>query len=79
MLFGPTLAYLINYGLYFRDGAIQWRFPLLFQLVFAVFILLFTPWLPDTPRWFQRYDSTPGRGFIVLSKLCGLPSEHPLV
>jgi len=30
MLFGLMLAYWINYGVYFINGAFQWRFPLLF-------------------------------------------------
>lgn len=50
MLFRLMLAYWINYGLYFHPGDVQWRFPLLFQLVFAVYICLVTPFLPDTPR-----------------------------
>ncbi|KAF2234290.1 general substrate transporter [Viridothelium virens] len=79
MLFGLMLAYWINYGFYFKQGDIQWRFPLLFQLVFAVYILLLTPWLPDTPRWLMRHDGSPDRGLIVLSKLRSLPMEHPVV
>lgn len=75
MLFGLFLAYWINYGLYFHSGNIQWRFPLLFQCIFAVYILLVTPWLPDTPRWLLRHDPSSGRGVKVLAKLRGLHEE----
>ncbi|KAI9685306.1 MAG: hypothetical protein M1822_004679 [Bathelium mastoideum] len=79
MLFGLMLAYWINYGFFFKNGSIQWRFPLLFQLVFAVFILILTPWLPDTPRWLMRHDGNPDNGLTVLSKLRNLPLDHPLI
>jgi len=69
MLFGLMLAYWINYAFYFHKSDVQWRFPLLFQLVFAIYILALTPFLPDTPRWLMRHESTPDRGIVVLSKL----------
>lgn len=36
LLFGLFLAYWINYAFYFHPGGMQWRFPLLFQIVFAL-------------------------------------------
>lgn len=69
MLFGLMLAYIINYGMYFRPGSVQWRFPLLFQLVFAIYILCVTPFLPDTPRWLMRHELNSTRGQEVLCKL----------
>ena len=71
MLGGLLLAYIINYGFYFHKTSIQWRFPLLFQLAFASYILVLTPFLPDTPRWLMRHETTPERGELVLSKLRG--------
>jgi hypothetical protein len=79
MLGGLMLAYIINYGMYFRHGSVQWRFPLLFQLVFAAYILLVTPWLPDTPRWLLRHESSPERGIEVLSKLRNRPADDLVV
>jgi MFS family permease len=72
MLVGLMLAYWINYGMYFHDSATQWRFPLLFQLVFGAYILVLTPFLPDTPRWLMRHDSHE-RATHVLSKLRNKP------
>jgi hypothetical protein len=76
MLFGLMLAYWINYGVYFINSAFQWRFPLLFQCVFAVYILALTVWLPDTPRWLMRHDGNEERGLVVLAKLRDLEPSH---
>jgi MFS family permease len=79
MLFGLMLAYWINYGVFFHESDFQWRFPLLFQCVFAVYILVLTPWLPDTPRWLMRHDENEKRGLLVLSALRGLDQSHEIV
>lgn len=79
MLFGLMLAYWINYGVYFQSSAFQWRFPLLFQCVFAVYIVAVTIFLPDTPRWLMRHEGSPDSGLIVLAKLRNMSSDHPLV
>ncbi|KAB8296733.1 hypothetical protein EYC80_002153 [Monilinia laxa] len=71
MLFGLMLAYWINYGVYFHKSDLQWRFPLLFQCIFAVYILAVTVWLPDTPRWLMRHDGNEDRGLAVLARLRG--------
>jgi len=74
MLVGPMLAYWINYGMYFHAGDIQWRFPLLFQCVFSVYILVLTPFLPDTPRWLMRHGGVE-RGVRVLARLRGKEAD----
>ena len=79
MLFGLMLAYWINYGIYFQKSDLQWRFPLLFQAVFAIYILAVTPWLPDTPRWLMRHDGNDDRGVVVLAKLRGLDINSEIV
>ncbi|KAJ5813921.1 uncharacterized protein N7503_000671 [Penicillium pulvis] len=75
MLFGLMLAYWINYAFYFQPGQIQWRFPLLFQAIFAIYVLIVTPLLPDTPRWLMLHDSSPKRGVMVLAKLRDKPED----
>lgn len=75
MLFGLMLSYWINYAFYFHRGAVQWRFPLLFQAVFALYVLFLTPFLPDTPRWLMLHESTPDRGTKVLAKLRNKPES----
>ncbi|KAH8698000.1 general substrate transporter [Talaromyces proteolyticus] len=79
MLFGLMVAYWINYGLFFCSSVLQWRFPLLFQLIFAVYILIVTTFLPDTPRWLMWNEPHSNRGIAVLAKLRNRPIDHPLV
>lgn len=79
MLFGLMLAYWMNYGFYFHPGPVQWRFPLLFQMVFAVYIIAVTVFLPDTPRWLMWHESSPDRGVVVLSRLRNRPVDDPVV
>ncbi|KAK3386710.1 general substrate transporter [Podospora didyma] len=77
MLVGLALAYWINYGFYFHPGEAQWRVPLVFQCVFAAYILGVVPLLPDTPRWLAHYhgEKAPERGLAVLARLRGRSEE----
>ncbi|KAK0634417.1 general substrate transporter [Bombardia bombarda] len=79
MLLGLLLAYCLNYAFYFHPGAAQWRFPLAFQCVFAIYILALAPFLPDTPRWLLRHDETPDRGLSVLARLRGKSEDDHAV
>lgn len=55
-----TFAYMlsnwINYGLYFRGGAIEWRFPLAFQLIFPLFSVPLVLLSPESPRWLLNHE-----------------------
>ena len=79
MLFGLMLAYWINYGFYFHESSVQWRFPLAFQAVFAVYCITVTCFLPDTPRWLLKYRPQSGKGEQVLARLRAKDVEHPKV
>lgn len=48
---GFSLSNWMTYGFSFVGGAISWRFPLAFQLVFIVILYATVPWLPESPRW----------------------------
>lgn len=73
------MAYWINYGMYFLSGDFTWRFPLAIQIVFALYMLAVTPWLPETPRWLILHEETPDRGLLVLSKLRNKDMDDPTV
>lgn len=79
MLFGLMLSYWINYAFYFHPGQVQWRFPIIFQAIFAVYILVITPFLPDTPRWLMLHETSPAKGTEVLAKLRGTTEDDPVV
>lgn len=48
---GIMISYWIDLGFSFAPGSVAWRFPLAFQIVFCIFILLFVMSLPESPRW----------------------------
>ncbi|KZT58071.1 general substrate transporter [Calocera cornea HHB12733] len=79
MLFGLMVAYWLNYGLSFTASTVQWRFPLAFQIIFAIYTGLVTVFLPDTPRWLMRHRPKSGEGLAVLAALRGEGKDHPVV
>ena len=49
---GICLSYWINYGFaWMPDAEVSWRFPLAFQIVFALIIFGSIMNLPESPRW----------------------------
>ncbi|ORE08852.1 general substrate transporter [Rhizopus microsporus var. microsporus] len=52
---GVAVAYWLEYGLYFVQGEFAWRFPLAFQMVFAIILGLASFILPESPRWLQAH------------------------
>lgn len=50
---------------------LSWRFPIAFQIVFALFLVFGMIWLPESPRWLltrERYEE----GEKVIAALRGL-------
>ncbi|KAG2214392.1 hypothetical protein INT47_000948 [Mucor saturninus] len=52
---GVGIAYWLEYGLYFVQGEFAWRFPLAFQMVFAIILGVASFILPESPRWLQAH------------------------
>jgi MFS family permease len=49
---GICLSYWIDYGFsYLEPSTIAWRFPIGFQIIFAVIIFILILELPESPRW----------------------------
>jgi hypothetical protein len=46
----------MNYGLFFSGGALQWRFPLGFQLIFPLVVSIALLFVPESPRWLLLQD-----------------------
>ncbi|KAI5918990.1 general substrate transporter [Camillea tinctor] len=55
-ILGVVIAYWADYGTSFYESSFQWRFPLAFQAVFAVLLVLQIVGLPETPRWLVAHD-----------------------
>ncbi|KAG7908130.1 hypothetical protein KL906_003547 [Ogataea polymorpha] len=48
---GIALSYWIDFGFYFAKGEVSWRFPIAFQIVFALIPIALILKLPESPRW----------------------------
>ena len=52
IVFGVMISYWIDLGFSFLEpSTITWRFPIAFQIVMALIIVIFIPGLPESPRW----------------------------
>lgn len=45
------IAYWVDYGFYFLEGSVRWRFPIAFQSFFTIIVMWGLLYLPDSPRW----------------------------
>lgn len=55
-ILGVVISYWLDYGTSFSTSTFQWRFPLAFQAVFAILLIVQIIGLPDTPRWLMQHD-----------------------
>lgn len=75
---GIMIAYWVDYGFYFLEGSIRWRFPIAFQSFFTVIVMWGLLYLPDSPRWLAMQGRhTEARE--VTARLLGLPIDAPEV
>ncbi|WRT63908.1 uncharacterized protein IL334_000834 [Kwoniella shivajii] len=51
--FGIMMSYWIDLGFYFTTGSISWRFPIAFQILLALIMIIcmYAFRLPESPRW----------------------------
>ncbi|KAL4888868.1 general substrate transporter [Aspergillus ambiguus] len=77
-ILGLCIAYWLDYGTSFTDLSLQWRFPLAFQAVFAIFLILQVIGLPETPRWLMQNDRHEEAREVVAA-INDLPSDDAQV
>ncbi len=76
---GICLSYWIDFGFSFLEpSSIAWRFPIAFQIVFALTILAFVLELPESPRWLILKGKE-DEAVNVLGALSNLPPDDPYV
>lgn len=52
---GLAFVYWLSFGVRnFEAGGFNWRFPLAFQLVFVLMLLVSLPFSPESPRWLAK-------------------------
>lgn len=56
---GVAFVSWFEFGLYFvKNNSVNWRFPIAFQALFAIIVLIGIWGLPDSPRWLVLKDRT---------------------
>ncbi|RGP70886.1 putative sugar transporter [Fusarium longipes] len=55
-IFGVMLSYWVDYGMSFISNDAQFRFPLAFQIFFAILTFIGIVLLPESPRWLINHD-----------------------
>lgn len=55
-IFGVMLSYWVDYGMSYVSNQSQFRFPLAFQIVFAIATFCGIVCLPESPRWLIAHD-----------------------
>jgi len=58
-----------------HERRFPWRFPIAFQIVFGIILVIGAFFLPESPRWLLSRDRHE-EGQAVLSALYGLPEDH---
>ena len=54
---GVALSYWLYYGFKFvNNSTVSWRFPIVFQAVFAIFFCLVILDMPESPRWLMKQN-----------------------
>ncbi|KAL4918822.1 general substrate transporter [Aspergillus aurantiobrunneus] len=67
---GTMIAYWIDYGAHFGPQDLVWRFPITFQIVFGIFIIVGMIYLPESPRYLIAHGKVED-GERVLAALRG--------
>ncbi|KAL9584398.1 MAG: hypothetical protein Q9203_004674 [Teloschistes exilis] len=76
---GVCFSYWLDFGFSFLDpNSLAWRFPIGFQIFFALVILGFVLELPESPRWLVL-KGREDEALSVLAALSDLPSDDPYI
>ncbi|KAF2089284.1 sugar transporter STL1 [Saccharata proteae CBS 121410] len=73
---GICISYWLDFGFSFLEpSTVSWRFPIAFQIIFALIILLSILGLPESPRWLILK----GREDEALNVLCALNDDDQYI
>jgi len=75
---GTLIAYWIDYGCLYGPEDFTWRFPIAFQCVFALIVIVMMLNLPESPRWHLSHHRDE-EAATILASLNGLTRDDPEV
>lgn len=73
---GTVIAYWVDFGFSYLDSSVTWRFPIAFQIFFAMLLMLGIYLFPESPRWLLSHGRNE-EGLRVIAALNGVPIDHP--
>ncbi|RDW79397.1 general substrate transporter-2 [Coleophoma cylindrospora] len=77
VIFGVSLTNWMNYGFtYLPNSEISWRFPLAFQIFFALVTIFLVSFLPESPRWLILKNRTQ-KAAEIIAHLRDKPNNDP--
>jgi MFS family permease len=68
------IAYWVDYGFYFLEGTVRWRFPVAFQSFFTIIVMIGLLFLPDSPRWLAMKGRMDEARYVT-ARLLGKPVD----
>ncbi|KAF2158814.1 hypothetical protein M409DRAFT_71445 [Zasmidium cellare ATCC 36951] len=76
---GISLTNWMNYGFTFIPGTeVSWRFPIAFQIFFALVTVSLVWFLPESPRWLVQRGRT-DEASVIIARLRAKPTHDPNV
>lgn len=73
-LSGIALAAWVDFGFFYAEGAVNYRFPIALQLLFVIILLSVYPLLPESPRWLVKKERLE-EAAVIMSRLLGREVE----
>ncbi|KAI1421282.1 general substrate transporter [Xylaria sp. FL1777] len=73
---GTLIAYWLDYGASYGPHEFTWRFPIAFQITFALSVLVLMTNLPESPRWLLTHDRV-DEAATILAALNGESRSSP--
>lgn len=68
-----VVSYWLNFGVSYTHSDVVWRFPIAFQILFALIIFIGMIFLPESPRWYVHSGI---QGIQLLFRFENKPNLH---